>query len=616
MATQQFQTEVSQLLHLIIHSLYSHKEIFLRELISNASDAIDKLRHLTLTDAAYKPLAFEPRIDVSFTTGDSPTLTISDSGIGMDEADLAANLGTIARSGTKEFLAALEGESRKDANLIGQFGVGFYSAFMVADRIEVISRKAGTDAAHRWESDGKTGFTIAPATRDSHGTTIILHLNAEGKEYAARWSLESIIKKYSNHVVFPIHLHYEEETDGKQETKAEQVNAATALWRRPKSELQDGDYAAFYQEIAHTDEEPLLHLHTRAEGTIEYITLFYVPQKAPFDLFRADYRPGIKLYIKRVFITDEDKEMLPAWLRFVRGVIDCEDLPLNVSREILQQNAVLAKIKSSAVKHILGELAKLLKENREKYVDFWKQFGIPLREGLFQDYAHRDALFDLMLAKSTAVAGFTTFAEYQARMGAEQKKIYYLAGVGEETLRSSPLLEFYKEKGIEVLILDEQIDEIVYGGAGKYGEFDLIDISREDAAKDLLTDADREKAKLATPVAEKVKQSLGARVKDVRVSARLTDAPACVVLEANAPTAQVRMMMKMMGQHELPDAPPILELNPSHPIVTKLSITEDAQLIGDLSTLLLDGALLLAGAETKDTADFVRRLNRIMARAS
>ncbi len=622
MAQQQFQTEVNQLLQLIIHSLYSHKEIFLRELISNASDAIDKLRFLTLTDEKYKGLPFEPQITLSFTAGDQPTLTIADTGIGMDEQDLATNLGTIARSGTKEFISALSQDDKKDANLIGQFGVGFYSAFMVADMIEVVSRKAGTDAAFRWTSDGKTGFEIAPAARAGFGTTVTLHLNAEGKEYASRWSLESIIRKYSNHVTFPIHLQYTEEEGGEEGkekqtvAKDEQINAATALWRRPKSELKDEDYTAFYKELAHTDEEPLLTLHTRAEGMIEYTTLFFIPKKAPFDLFRSDYRAGVKLYVKRVFITDDEKEMMPQWLRFLRGIIDCEDLPLNVSREILQQNAVMLKIKSNAVKGVLAELAKLLKENRERYTDFWKEFSVPMKEGMYQDYANRDALCDLLLAKSSSVDGYTTLTEYKERMGAEQKAIYYIAGGNEATLRQSPLLEFYKEKGIEVLILDEQVDDIVFGSAGEYQKLPFKAVNRADAADELKSAGDKEKEKLSAPVAEKVKAALGARVKDVKVSSRLTESPACITLDAQEPGAHIRAMMKMMGHAAPGELTPILEINPNHAIVTKLSITEDQALITDISFLLLEQAMLLEGVELQEPAEFVRRLNRVMSRAS
>ncbi|MCG8479490.1 MAG: molecular chaperone HtpG, partial [Spirochaetales bacterium] len=352
MSTHQFQTEVNQLLNLIIHSLYSHKEIFLRELVSNSSDALDKLKYLTLTEDAFKSMEFQPRIDIEFSDAEgAKTLTISDNGVGMGENDLVENLGTIAKSGTKAFLGQLTGDAKKDSNLIGQFGVGFYSVFMVADRVEVVSRKAGEEKAWRWESDGKSGFELNETERESQGTTVVLHLNGEGEEYASRWQIEQIIKKYSNHIAFPIWLHYEKteyDDKGKEKSKeptTEQVNSANALWKRGKSEISDEEYAEFYKTISHDSDEPLFHLHTQAEGTMEYTTLFYVPKKAPFDMYQVDYRAGVKLYVRRVFITDDEKELMPTYLRFVRGVIDSEELPLNVSREILQQNRILAKIR-------------------------------------------------------------------------------------------------------------------------------------------------------------------------------------------------------------------------------------------------------------------------------
>jgi len=386
MSKKQFQTEVHRLLHLIIHSLYSHKEIFLRELISNSSDALDKLKFLALTDENYKGIDFEPRVDIFFDHKEK-TLTISDTGIGMNEQELDENLGTIARSGTRNFVHSMTGDEKRDSNLIGQFGVGFYSGFMVADKMEVVSKKAGESNAYRWISDGKEDYSIEGAERDSQGTTVKLYLNAEGDEYANRWSIQGIVKKYSNHVPFPIYLHYEdtksegEGADKKEvkENKVEQINSAAAIWKRSKSELKEEDYHEFYRQISYDMEDPMLYMHTQAEGTLDYSTLFYVPAKAPMDLFRADYKGGVKLYVKRVFITDDDKDLMPTYLRFVRGVIDSEDLPLNVSREILQQNRVMAKIRSSSVKKILSELESLKTGSREKYNGFWKEFGIPMK---------------------------------------------------------------------------------------------------------------------------------------------------------------------------------------------------------------------------------------------
>src|ERR1700710_2384350 len=431
MSKREFQTEVSQLLQLIIHSLYSHPEIFLRELVSNSSDALDKLRHLTLTDDAYKALPFNPRIDLELDE-EKKTLTISDTGIGMNEEDLTSNLGTIARSGTKNFLSQLSGDAKKDSNLIGQFGVGFYSVFMVSDRVEVVSRKAGEEEAWRWTSDGKTGFDIEPAERAVAGTTILLHFNEEGAQYANSWRLQEIVKKYSNHIAFPIFLTYDKSewnAEKKESIKTrvtEQVNAASAMWQRSKSELTDDDYKEFYKSITGDWEDPLFWFHTRAEGTLEYTTLFYIPAKAPMDLYQAEYKGGIKLYVKRVFILDDSKELLPQYLRFVRGIIDSEDLPLNVSREILQQNRVLTSIRSASVKKILSELKNIAANTPEQYLQFVTEYNRPLKEGLHGDFANRETLLDLVRFKSTKVEGLTSLSEVKSRMKEGQKSIFYI----------------------------------------------------------------------------------------------------------------------------------------------------------------------------------------------
>jgi len=401
MSKREFQTEVNQLLQLIIHSLYSHPEIFLRELVSNASDALDKLRHLTLVDDAYKSLPFEPRIDLELDEA-AQTLTIADTGIGMNEEDLISHLGTIARSGTKNFLSQLSGDAKKDSNLIGQFGVGFYSVFMVADKVEVTSRKAGEDKAWRWISDGSTGFEIEPAERAVAGTTVLIHFNEEGKQYANSWRLQEVVKKYSNHIAFPIFLTYEKSEWNEEEKKSiktrvtEQVNAASAMWRRPKSELTDEDYKELYKSISGDWEDPLFWFHTKAEGSLEYTTLFFIPSKAPLDLYQAEYKTGVKLYVKRVFIMDDSKDLLPQYLRFVRGIIDSEDLPLNVSREILQQNRVLASIRTASVKKILSELKNVATSQPEQYLKFITEFNRPLKEGLYSDYANRETLLELL----------------------------------------------------------------------------------------------------------------------------------------------------------------------------------------------------------------------------
>jgi len=639
MSQHQFQTEVSRLLHLIIHSLYSNREIFLRELVSNASDALDKLKYLTVADDVYKSINFDPRIDISFDK-DAKTLTISDNGIGMNEADLIDSLGTIARSGTRMFLEKLAEDAKKDSNLIGQFGVGFYSAFMVAEKIDVISRKAAETSAWKWSSDGKDGFELESASRDSQGTTVILFLTDEGTEYANRWSIEDIIKRYSNHVAFPIYLTYEEkEWDDKGEekgsvTKTERINSGTALWRRSKSEIKEEDYNEFYKQLGHDSDEPLHYIHTRAEGTLEYSTLFYIPKKAPMDLYNVDYKPGVKLYVKRVFITDDDKELMPVWLRFVRGVIDSEDLPLNVSREILQQNKILLNIKSASVKKLLSEFKQMADnavsgsdEAKEKWETFIENFNRPLKEGLYQDYANRDTIQDLVRFKSTSVDGWTSFSEYVNRMKSEQKHIYYITGGDEKTLRSSPLLEAYRAKEIEVLIMDDDIDDLVIpmlhsyrkeipGADGKTESqsWEIKAVNRAGADEELGEKEDKAAEKQAKPVIEKIKKALGDRVKDVKLSRRLHDSPSCIVADENDPSMQMAQMLKAMGQTSMTEIKPILEVNGEHPIILSLKDVDDENQIADVAGVLLDQALLVEGMKLNDPADFVKRLNRLLSK--
>jgi molecular chaperone HtpG len=617
MAQREFQTEVSQLLQLIIHSLYSHPEIFLRELISNSSDALDKLRHLTLTDDAFKQLAFDPRIDLSLDE-ENHTLTIADTGIGMNEEDLVSNLGTIARSGTKNFLSQLSGDARKDSNLIGQFGVGFYSAFMVADKIEVVSRKAGEELAWRWTSDGKTGFDIEPASREVAGTTILLHLNDEGKQYENGWRLKEVVKKYSNHIAFPIFLTYDKSEWNEAEKKSEkirtteQVNAASALWRRSKSELKDEDYKELYKSISGDFSDPLFWFHTKAEGSLEYTTLFYIPAKAPLDLYQAEYKGGVKLYVKRVFILDDSKELLPQYLRFVRGIIDSEDLPLNVSRELLQQNRVLTSIRTASVKKILSELKLIATNQPEKYLEFIEQYNRPLKEGVYGDYANRETLLELIRFKSTRVEGLTSLADVKSRMKDDQKAIYYITGGTESLLRTSPLLEIYKKKEIEVLILDDEIDEIVFSGVEKYGETELKSVNKSSTSEDLKDEKEPEQSEALKPLLEKLKATLGERVKDVRVSVRLADSPSCIVSDEEEPSLQMQQMLRAMGQKEMPMPAPTLEINPDHEIVKKLLGRPDDALTTDAAWLLFDQALLMEGVQLKDPAAFVQRLNRVL----
>ena len=617
MSKREFQTEVNQLLHLIVHSLYSHPEIFLRELISNASDALDKLRHLTLVDEDYKALTFTPRIDLELDE-DKQTLSIADTGIGMNEEELVSNLGTIARSGTKNFLAQLSGDAKKDSNLIGQFGVGFYSVFMVADRAEVISRKAGEEKAWRWVSDGKTGFEIEPAERSTAGTTVIIHFNEEGKPYSNSWRLQEIVRKYSNHIAFPIFLTYDKSEWNEAEKKSiktrttEQVNSASALWRRPKNELTDEDYKELYKSISGDWEDPLFWFHTKAEGTLEYTTLFFIPSKAPLDLYQAEYKGGIKLYVKRVFIMDDSRDLLPQYLRFVRGIIDSEDLPLNVSREILQQNRVLASIRTASVKKILSELKNVAASQPEQYAKFIANFNRPLKEGLYSDFANREMLLELIRFKSTTVEGFTSLLDVKSRMKEGQKSLYYITGGDESLLRSSPLLEVYRKKEIEVLILDDDFDEIIFAGIGKFGEIDLKSVNKAATDDDLKNEAEANKAEGIKPLLEKLKSTLGERVKDVRASVRLADSPSCIVSDDDEPSLQMQQMMRAMGQTNFPAPKPTLEINPDHEIVKKLLAHTDEAIAEDAAWMLLDQAMLMEGEPLKDPATFVQRLNRIL----
>ncbi|HEY1901659.1 MAG TPA: molecular chaperone HtpG [Terracidiphilus sp.] len=617
MPKHEFQTEVSQLLQLIIHSLYSHPEIFMRELVSNSSDALDKLRHLTLTDDAYKTLPFNPRIDLELDE-QKQTLTIADTGIGMNEEDLVSHLGTIARSGTKNFLAQLSADAKRDSNLIGQFGVGFYSVFMVADRVEVISRKATEEKAWRWTSDGTTGFEIEPAERDVAGTTVLIHFNEEGKQYANGWRLQEIVKKYSNHIAFPIFLTYDKSEWDEAEKKSvktritEQVNVASALWQRPKSELKDEDYKELYKSISGDWEDPLFWFHTKAEGSLEYTTLFYVPAKAPMDLYQAEYKVGIKLYVKRVFIMDDSKDLLPQYLRFVRGIIDSEDLPLNVSREILQQNRVLTSIRTASVKKILSELKNIAATQPEQYLKFITEFNRPLKEGLYSDFANRETLLELIRFKSTKAEGLTSFADVKSRMKDGQKSIYYITGGAESLLRTSPLLEIYKKKDIEVLILDDDIDEIVFGGINKYGEIDLKAVNKASTSEDLKDETEPDNGETLKPLLEKLKATLGDRVKDVRASVRLADSPSCIVSDEEEPSMQMQQMLRAMGQANIPASKPTLEINPDHEIVKKLLARADDAVSEDAAWLLLDQALLMEGMPLQDPATFVHRLNRIL----
>ena len=657
MAKHEFQTEVNQLLQLLIHSLYSNKDIFLREIVSNASDALDKLKYLTVSDDSFKNITFTPKIDISFDEK-AGILTVQDNGIGMTDEDLQNNLGTIARSGTKAFLQNLSNDAAKDSSLIGQFGVGFYSAFMAAKKIDVYTKKAAGDGKiWHWTSDGTNSYDLDEIAADSDiskkygfdgenasGSAIVMELNDESKEYASRWKIEELIKRYSDHIAFPIYLHYDQNKyDDKgnvtsTEHKIDQVNSASALWKRSKSELKPEDYNEFYKTIGHDGEEPLHYVHTHAEGTQEYTTLFFVPQRAPFDMYQADYKSGVKLYVKRVFITDDDRELLPSYLRFVRGVIDSEDLPLNVSREILQQNRILETIKSQSVKKLLGEFKKMgeaadkartsekptddEKKAIEKWNKFVSAFNRPMKEGLYSDYANRDEIAEIVRFKSTDASGtgennWTSFADYAQRMKPEQKAIYYITGTDEKNLRENPLLKAYTAKGFEVLIMADDIDDIVIPGYGKYKDFELKAVNRAGSDEELGVDKEEAKKKEEEfkPVTDKIKKALGDKVKEVKLSKRLgAESPSCIVVDENDPSFQMERMMRAMGQEGMAGVKPILEINAEHPLVAKIRGTDDESLISDVSTVLLDQALLIAGVELKEPAEFVKSLNNLLSR--
>ncbi|EKH6895792.1 molecular chaperone HtpG [Campylobacter coli] len=606
----QFQTEVNQLLQLMIHSLYSNKEIFLRELVSNSSDALDKLNFLSVSDDKYKSLKFEPRIDIKIDK-DKKTLTISDNGIGMDKDDLINNLGTIAKSGTKSFLENLSGDAKKDSQLIGQFGVGFYSAFMVASKIEVLSKKALDDKAYLWISDAN-GYEIEDATKEEQGTSITLYLKDD--EFANSYKIESIIGKYSNHIQFPIFMEKEEfipakegEEEGKTELKISQINKANALWRMQKSSLKTEDYERFYEQNFHDSNKPLLYLHTKSEGKLEYNSLFFIPQNAPFDLYRVDYQSGLKLYVKRVFISDDDKELLPTYLRFVRGIIDVEDLPLNVSREILQENQILKGVKEASVKKILSELEKLKNKDKEKYLSFFKNFGKVLKEGLYGFGGEKDSLLKLMLYKSTKGESLRSLEEYKNDIQGEQKEIFYITGNNESLLRNSPLLEEYKQKNIEVFLMDDEIDSLVTPMLGEYEGLKFIAINQVEDKNEL---SDEEKNEFA-PLVAKFKELLKDQVEDVRLTSRLKDSPSCIVYDKNKPDFAMQQLLKQMGQEQ--NFKPILEINPKHAIFTGLKNNETFS--ADIATLVLNMAKLSEGMGVDNPAEFNASLTKIITKA-
>jgi molecular chaperone HtpG len=609
-----FQAEVSRLLDIVAHSLYSEKQIFLRELISNASDACDRLRYLALTEP--RLIADDPELRVVLTPDKGKrTLTIADNGIGMSHDELIENLGTIARSGTAHFMQQLSGDQRKDMALIGQFGVGFYSAFMVSEKVEVVSRKAGEESAWRWVSDGKGEYTVEPAEKSGRGTVITLHLLADAGEYLERQRIEQIVKTYSDHIALPILL----DDEGKQET----LNTAAALWTRPKSEITAEQYREFYHHAAHSFDEPWLTLHSKAEGTFQYTTLLFVPGTKPFDLFDPVRKPRVRLYVRRVFITDDCPELLPAYLRFLRGIVDSEDLPLNVSREMLQNNPMLAKMRGQITKRVLGELARKAKDSSEEYAKFWENFGAVLKEGLYEDHEHRDQLLPLLRFRSTAGDALVSFDEYVARMKPGQEAVYTITGDNLELLAKSPQLEGYRAKGVEVLLLTDPIDEFWMPAIGSYKEHALKSVTRgaADLAKisgEEKTDEPKPEAAPEATIASLIalfKLSLGEAVKDVRSSDRLTDSAVCLVADEGDLDMHLERLLKQHRQLAA-TAKRILEINPRHPLIARLAAMVDkdgaAQSLGDFAWLLLDQARILEGEQLPDPGAFAKRLASVL----
>ena len=628
-----FQTEVRQLLQLMIHSLYSNREIFLRELVSNASDACDKLRFEAIDRPDLYEGDAEPGIRIEFDKA-ARTITIADNGIGMSREEVVANLGTIARSGTREFFGKLSGDQAKDAQLIGQFGVGFYSSFIVADRVVVLTRRAGLPAGEgvRWESDGTGEFTVETVERPARGTEVILHLRAapEGAgddagpspdELLSSWRLKAIVRKYSDHISLPIRMRKEQwnQEKGEQETldEWETVNQASALWARPKSEITPEQYTAFYQHIAHDGGEPLAYTHNRVEGRSEYTQLLYVPSKAPFDLYDRQHRHGIKLYVRRVFIMDDAEQLLPAYLRFVRGVVDSADLPLNVSREILQESRDVKAIREGCTRRVLGMLEDLAGNQPEKYATFWSEFGQVLKEGMGEDFGNAERLSKLLRFASSTQEGdaqTVSLADYAARMKEGQKAIYYVTADTPAAARNSPHLEVFKRKGVEVLLLTDRVDEWMLSFLHEFDGKPLVSVARGGLdLGDLQDEAEKqEAAKVADEfkdLVERVKTALGDRVKEVRVTGRLTDSPACLVSDEGEISGHLERLLRQAGQ-KAPDRRPILEINPKHPLVVRLK-AEEAR-FDDWSRLLFDQALLAEGGQLDDAPGFVRRLNEML----
>ncbi|BBU69692.1 molecular chaperone HtpG [Fluviibacter phosphoraccumulans] len=623
--TKAFQAEVKQLLQLMIHSLYSNKEIFLRELVSNASDACDKLRY----EALANPSLFEndPELGLRILLdAEAKTITIADNGIGMTKEEAIAHLGTIAKSGTKEFFSALTGDAQKDANLIGQFGVGFYSSFIVADKVTVRSRKAGAPANEgvEWVSAGEGEYTVADIDHPGRGTEVTLHLRAEQEDLLNGWKLREILRKYSDHIALPIRMaqeKWDEDAKAMKPTGEEEtVNQASALWARPKSDVTEEEYKAFYQHVAHDYQEPLTWVHAKVEGRQEYTQLLYVPSQAPFDLWDRNARHGIKLYVKRVFIMDDAEQLMPTYMRFVRGVVDVADLPLNVSREILQESKDIEQIRSGCTKRVLGLLEELAENNVEKYTTFWNQFGQLLKEGVGEDQANQARIAKLLRFATTNTDSpeqNVSLTEYVSRMKPGQDKIYYVTAETFQGAKNSPHLEIFRKKGIEVLLLSDRVDEWVVSHLRDFDGKSLQSVAKGGLDLGELEDASEKQARAeaessAKDLVERLQKALGEKLKEVRVTHRLTDSPACLVADEHDPGANLQRMLKMMGQNA-PEIKPILEINPQHPMLKKMELLpNEGGHFDDYASVLFDEALLAEGGQIEDPAGFVRKINRLM----
>ena len=612
-----FQAEVTQLLDLMIHSLYSNKEIFLRELISNASDALDRLRFAALSDETLNENDTDLKIHIAYDK-DAHTITINDNGIGMSREEVIEHIGTIAKSGTREFLRSLTGDQQKDANLIGQFGVGFYSSFIVADKVTLRTRHAGLDSQHGvlWESNGQGAYTIETIEKPSRGTEVVLHLREGEDELLNGHRLRTIIRKFSDHITFPIMMRVEE----KEKDEEEQVNRASALWARPKSEISQEEYNEFYKHVGHDFTDPLTYVHSRMEGAYEYILLLYIPSQAPFDLWNRERRHGVKLYVRRVFIMDDAEQLIPGYLRFVRGIVDSNDLPLNISREILQHNKLIEMIRSNAVKKVLGMLTDLVVNDEQKYAIFWKEFGRAFKEGLAEDSGNRETIAKLLRFASTASANETqdiSLETYVARMKEGQDKIYYNIADSYVAAKDSPLLEVFKKKGIEVLLLSDPVDYILEPELSEFNGIQFQSVSRGAVDLGKLEDEQEKEEQQKTAgefkdLVEHVKTVLGEKVKDVRTTTRLTSSPACLVVDEYGIDPGLERLLKAAGQ-TVPTSKPIMEINPHHPIILKMKDESDEQRFSDWSWILFDQSILSLGEQLENPVKFVNRLNDLLA---